>query len=145
MDLTAVAIVLGAGGLVWAVFSTRDALLVALTEREPQEPVHDDSETRSRLAELEARLEETRAAVAQGIQHVERTERRIKATIRRAMEEHEEGGSPALRSEAEQLGLLDGTGSDVGGVQPLPAEVGPDRPSSIPGVSAEQLARARGF
>jgi len=57
---------------------------------------------RAEYAEFKAMVT---TAVAEGIQHVERAENRIKATVRRARRELEDGGvrSPGLEAEARDL------------------------------------------
>lgn len=86
-------------------------------------------------------------AVSDGIERTDRAERRISATVRRAKKSLEEAGHYDSGVEAEYLDLriVDGEGS-----QPLPAvqqdmELGESHPSSVAGVSAEILARARGY
>ena len=96
-----------------------------------------------RLDAHSERITETRAAVAHGIQHAERIERRIKGTVRRAIEELEDGVTPALRAEAEELGLFDGDGGYEGTVPPVPGVLGEDQASSVPGVTREQLQKVR--
>ncbi len=90
-------------------------------------------------------------AVDEGIREVKRREERVKATVRRAQKELAEVGyeHPGLEAEATELQLIDGGGGEDPGVPPMyedmaDASQGPE-PSSIPGVTAEQLRRARGF
>ena len=99
-----------------------------------------------RMDSLEADHTDVRAAVAHGIEDVERVNNRISATIRRTKAQLEEQGleSPALDAEAAQLRVIDGGGGDEGGLPPLQEGVG-EVQSSIPGVSAAELARVRGL
>ena len=101
------------------------------------------------VRELERRLEETRVAVAEGIERTERTERRIASTVARARKELRESGydHPGVEAEAAGLRKVDGDGSDDGGVQPVQGavEANADEPSSIRGVPASYLRRVRGF
>lgn len=99
-----------------------------------------------RMDALEADHTSVRAAVALGIENVERVENRIRATIRRASKELEEHGleSPGLQAEAHQLSLVDGDGIEPGEVPPMPEDVEGDW-SSIPGVTVEQLRKVRGL
>lgn len=112
----------------------------------------DDSEIRRRLDAqqvalkvLEQDMTETRAAVAEGIQHVERVENRIRSTVRRAQEKLSEHGyeSPGLEAEAAQLQLLDGGRSEEKELPPMRQSLG-STPSPFPGLTMEDLARMRG-
>ncbi len=99
-----------------------------------------------RMGKLEADHLDVRAAVAHGIEDIERVDNRIKATIRRTTKQLEEAGveSPALNAEAEHLRVIDGGGGDESGVSPVHEEL-EDVQSSIPGVSASDLAKVRGL
>lgn len=116
----------------------------------PTAPVqpYDDSGLRTELELVSQELEVIRAdyeewradintAVAEGIKHVERAEARIRATVRRAREELEEGGvrSPGLEAEALELFGVNGGRSEP---QPMPTVQpsvagGEDRFSAFPG------------
>ena len=100
---------------------------------------------RTRVATLEADHTDLRAAVAHGIDDVTRINNRINASLRRYHEEREESGysSPALDSELERIQPGDGVGGGDGGVSPMPPDVEVAQ-SSIPGVTAEELAMVRG-
>ena len=101
------------------------------------------------LAFLEKTLKDTNVAVAEGIERVERTERRIASTVARARKELRESGydHPGVEAEDHELRKRDGDGSDDGGVQLVPGAVeeDADHPSSIRGVPASTLRRVRGF
>lgn len=140
--------------LVAVILQRRVAALRVASERVPSVvPVNEWSvKPRQRLKKLVRRMKAleadhdvVRAAVAEGIAHVERVESRIRATVRRAREELEERGleSPGLEAEAKELRIVDGSGSEAGELPPVPEEVG-EPMSSIEGVTAAQLARARG-
>ncbi len=102
--------------------------------------------------EHEARLNNLTLAVAEGIQHVERAEARIRATVGRARAELRAAGieSAGVEAEASSLQLVDGEGSGSGPVRPVPEAVAPsveydDRvPSAIPGMTRGELRRFRG-
>lgn len=100
----------------------------------------------ARMSTLEADHLEVRAAVAHGIEDIERVDNRIKATIRRTTRQLEEAGveSPALSAEAEHFRVIDGGAGDEGELPQVQEDLG-DAPSSIPGVSAAELAKVRGF
>lgn len=100
----------------------------------------------ARMEALETDHTDVRAAVAHGIEDVERVNNRISATIRRTKAQLEEQGleSPALDAEATQLRVIDGGGSEPEGLPPVQEGVG-EVQSSIPGVSAAELARVRGL
>ena len=85
----------------------------------------------------EARFTELIFAVAEGISKVERTEMRIRATVRRARKELEEHGtySPSLDAEATELRILDGGGGEEDQVQPVrpPVETSTPDLTDVPG------------
>jgi len=83
----------------------------------------------SSLKPLEDKIKDLTFAVAEGIERVERYERRIKATIKRARKEFAERGfeSPGLEAEAHELreiGANGEQGTDEGAVLPLNAAAG---------------------
>jgi len=108
----------------------------------------------SQLARVhEDRLNTLTLAVAEGIQHVERAEARIRATVGRARAELRAAGieSPAIEAEAGSLHIGDGEGGAGGAVLPVPTRVEApvsaieDRqPSAVPGMTVGQLRRFRG-
>jgi hypothetical protein len=143
-------------GAVWAllrIFDTVPAFLTRLcavvegvggqlaqlrdTLTAPSEPAPD-------LADVWDELERLKAAVAEGIAHVERTESRIAGVVGRAQKELRRFGirHPGVEAEAEQLQLVDGAGGDGRGV-PAVSEDMANAPSSVPGVSRAQLMKAR--
>lgn len=116
----------------------------------PRAPAYDDSELRNavvgvleELGSLRADYEEFRSdiitAVDEGIRDVKRRENRIRATVRRAREELEEGGirSPGLEAEARDLLEEHGTRGDEGGMHPVQPHVANvpagDRFAAFPG------------
>jgi len=76
---------------------------------------------------LEARINHLTLAVAEGIQHVDRAERRIAGTVARARKLLAESGveSPGLEAEAYELRLLDGDARPAEGVREVPESVEP--------------------
>jgi hypothetical protein len=98
-----------------------------------------------RISPLEAGHDDLRAAVAHGIEDVTRINNRINASLRRYREEREESGysSPALDAESENLRGVDGDGGEAD-VLPLVRPELEELQSSIPGVSAADLAKVRG-
>lgn len=102
-----------------------------------------------RLDLVEAQRKEISLAVAEGIERVDRAERRIKATVQRARKELKDRGyaDPGLDAEAQEFRDVDGKGSDNGGVQPVQESLGADfeSPSSVKGVTLGQLQRVRGI
>jgi len=101
------------------------------------------------LVVVEKTLRDTNVAVAEGIERVERTERRIASTVARARKELRESGydHPGVEAEDHELRKVDGGGGGDGGVQPVSGEVAADadHPSSIRGVPASTLRRIRGY
>ena len=85
-------------------------------------------------------------AVSEGIERTDRAERRIKATVQRARKQLETLGydDPGLEAEAVELRLLDGDGSEKSELPPVSTPV-EESASSVRGVSAETMRRARGF
>jgi len=132
-----------------------DARLTQLSRRDGE--LQSDIDDRSRdLADLSEHVDgldgwrkEIVIAVSEGIERTDRAERRIKATVQRARKQLEALGydDPGLESEAVELRLIDGDGSGKGGVPPVSTGVDepPQEHSSIRGVPAETLRRARGF
>lgn len=98
-------------------------------ETAPSQPF-DDEPLWDALEALQQRLQELTLAVDEGIQRVDRSERRVRAVVARAQAEFEEHGhrSPGLEAEAAQLRFLDGEGSGGGGVQPVHEAVEGDPP-----------------
>jgi len=78
-----------------------------------------------KLASVNLRVDEFRLAIAEGIERVERAERRIKQTVRRARKELEERGltDDGLEAEAFELQLLDGDRSKQSELPPVPTPV----------------------
>jgi hypothetical protein len=104
---------------------------------------------RAEYAEVSAWKQDITLAVDEGIRHVDRAENRVRSVIRRAREKLEENGIEygALEAEASELRIRDGGGSQGGGVQPVPTEVGrsTSAPPGIPGYfSPEHLEALRG-
>ena len=100
----------------------------------------------SRLLQLEGELSNVRAAVAEGISHVDRVEMRIQGAVKRARKELRESGAehPGLEAEAAELSLIHGGGGEGPAMPVVPQAV--EQPgSSVPGVSPEQLRRVRGI
>jgi len=101
-------------------------------------------------ATLQDKLKDYAFALSEGIERTDRAERRIRGVVARAQKKLADAGleDPGLDAEDHQLRLVDGEGSGEGGVPDMPEAVGPDSddaPSSVPGVTAGQLRRARGF
>lgn len=130
--------------IVFGVYATRAFREFRQAVDTPRTPF-DDLPILSRLMALEADRDLLRAAVAEGIQHVERVEGRIRGTVKRAQKELKELGieHPGLDAEARELSIVDGDGGEEEELPVMPSDVGPST-SSIPGVSADQLRRVRG-
>lgn len=80
----------------------------------------------ARMEATDSDLTEVKLAVDDGIRHVDRAERRIRATVKRAREQLSEHGleSAGLEAEAAELRVIDGGGSEPEGVQPVPEDMG---------------------
>lgn len=106
-------------------------------------------ELRKELERMVTWRNEITAAVAEGITRVDRSERRVKASIKRARRQLADLGLVDDGLEAEAGELLEGDeqpsrAREVPPVQP-PVEDPDETPSSIPGVTLGQLRRARGW
>jgi len=105
-------------------------------------PQYDDTELRTLIQTLSA-------AVAEGIQNVDRNNRRIEAVVRRARKELAESGLEhgGLEAEVGELHALDGEGSQDGWLPQVPESVdvgaSDNAPSGVPGFSVTQLAEFR--
>lgn len=101
----------------------------------------------ARLEALEVKVRDQTHAISEGIERTARAERRLGQTVARARKELKEHGftDPGLDAEAAELRLVDGAGGEGGELPSVREAVAPSEPaaSSIPGVTAEQLARIR--
>ena len=101
------------------------------------------------LKDFDHQIKELTFAISEGIERTDRAERRIRNAIQRARKELASRGfdDPGLEAEAHELRLVDGEGGEQGRLPEVPQDVAsdPPPPSSIPGVSAEQLRRRWGF
>lgn len=84
-------------------------------------------------------------AVAHGIEHVDRAERRISATVQRAREQLRESGliSPGVEAAAGDLQELDGGGSGARRVPPVSESVEQPARAPVPDPLVEDLRRLR--
>ncbi len=103
----------------------------------------------TRLDELDTKIKEYLFAVSEGIDRVDRAERRVRGVIQRARKELGKLGyeDPGLEAEAHELRSVDGDGGKGGGLPTVPEEVATVEPaaSSIRGVSAELLRKRWGY
>lgn len=101
------------------------------------------------LAPLANWRAEIMLAVSDGIERVDRAERRVRAVVRSARKELADAGyeHPGLEAEHAELRLVDGDGGDEEELPDVPDDVATDGdgPSSVAGVSRAQLMRARGM
>lgn len=94
---------------------------------------------------LVERIDRLTIAVAEGISHVDRAERRVETTLRSAKKKLAEVDLEDHRIEAEIAGLhtVDGSGSEGGQLQLVPEDVEEtpwnDAPSGVPGLTLSQL------
>jgi len=100
-------------------------------------------------SQLQTKIKELTFAVSEGIERTDRAERRVRGVIQRARKELGKLGydDPGLEAEAHELRILDGDGGADGRVPAVPEEVAEveSAPSSIRGVSAEQLRKRWGY
>ena len=103
----------------------------------------------SQMGEVTRRLDETRLAVSEGIERVDRAERRIKATVKRARSELASRGfqDDGLDAENFELQLLDGDGSEPSELPAVHETVEAVKPeaSSVAGVPIDTLRKVRGI
>ncbi len=98
---------------------------------------------------VEDKLERLTIAVAEGIAHVDRAERRVATTLRSAHSKFAKSGfeHAGVEAEIENLPDLDGEGSEDGQLRLMPEDVevsGPDNsPSGIPGMTVDQANQIR--
>ena len=101
------------------------------------------------LDQITTQIKDLTFAVSEGIERTDRAERRVRGVIQRARKELGKLGyeDPGLEAEATELRIVDGDGGTDGGVPTVPKEVAEvePAPSSIRGVSADQLRRRWGY
>jgi len=91
------------------------------------------------LHELDKRVTELTAAVAHGIEHVDRTEKRVRGIVTGAKRRFAAAGyeDPGVEAEADSLPRDDA--ESIEGVQTVPSDVGPDNGSDpwsrVPGMN----------
>lgn len=105
---------------------------------------------RTATNELGHRVEQLATALAHGIEHEDRRERRIEAVVRRARKQLAQAGveDAGLEAEFDGLHVVDGGGGGGGELPAVREEVEEspgDEASTVAGVSVSQLQRARGF
>lgn len=127
----------GADGAVDALAATVDR---AASEASAASRSHDDA-----LEDLDRRIVTLTLATAEGIERVDRAERRIRNTVQRARKELAAEGfeSPGLEAEAAELRLVDGSGGEEEGLPPVREGVVPDepQPAGIPGHFDQETLR----
>lgn len=105
------------------------------------------TETEARIDGLHAKITQLTVAIDEGIARTDRSERRVRAVVKRARQELADLGYSDEGLEAEHLQLVDGEGGEGGGVQPLRDAVArPDeQASSVRGVPLSVLRKVRGL
>lgn len=120
--------------------------------RQENVALRESSSSQEQLAALESRvnrqLQQITAAVAEGIDRVDRSERRVVATVKRARKELKERGftDEGVEAEHHQLHVLDEAGGNESPVPAVREEVGGagEQASSVRGVSLVTLQKVRG-
>lgn len=81
--------------------------------------------------DLEVGQKDLMIAVAEGIERVDRSERRVRAAVASAKKRLNEAGyeDPTLEAEAEGLRLVHGGGGEKGGLSAVPEDLGEDQDS----------------
>ena len=124
------------------------AALIDLANRfETRESAPRDPDDHNRLNVMEAKLEDLVLAVSEGVNNVQRSERRVRAVVRSARRELADAGfeHTGLEAENSELRDINGDDSEAERVPEVPASVAQPQHSIIPGVTVSQmrLARAR--
>jgi len=133
-----------------------DGILDSLAATVDQNASAASSESRATLdafEELDRRLVQVTLAVAEGIERVDRAERRIRSTVQRARKELANEGfvSDGLEAENAEIRLLDVGGSEADGVPALRLDVGETdafgeqqhaQPKGIPGHFSQEVLKA---
>jgi len=97
------------------------------------------------IQSLEARIEELTLAVASGILHVNRAEKRVAKSVTGARKLLRDNGleHAGLEAEVAELRDTDEPRGEEETVQPVPPDVDRNRKTGIPGVSFEELEAYR--
>lgn len=110
---------------------------------------YDDGWIRETLLAQSVVLKDQTLAIEEGIERVARAEQRVKEAVRRAKARADAAGyeDPGVEAEVAELDRRDDGGSEQSELSLLHAGVEDDggHPSSIRGVTIEQLQRARGW
>jgi len=145
MILVAIACLLGCISLAWGVDRALARLEIAL--RGAIETLH-GADVLSRLVELEGAIDALPARWKEFADHAKRSEQRVRAAIKSARQELEDGGlsHPAIEAEAVEAGMADGNGGGDVGVQSVRrAMASPATPAQPPDWNAATLARKYGL
>lgn len=99
------------------------------------------------VASLAGDMDRFEKDLEEGLEIARRRENRIRAAVARAQAEFEESGeiSPGYQAEVAELRRSDGERGSEEGVFPLHPEVAEAEPSSIPGLTLEELNQANGL
>ena len=126
------------------------ALVEAMERFERRESADVDPEQHNHMNVLDAKISDLTLAVSEGVNNVQRSERRVRAVVTSARRELAEAGysHAGLEAEGGQLRDLDaesGNGEQVPAVPEVVDEPDQAQHSVVPGVSVRQmqLARAR--
>ena len=120
LALAGVAVLVAA--LIWSTNRQVGVVLRTFESQErPESAPYDDEWIRSALDDLTL-------AVAEGIEHADRSERRVRAVVQGAKRRMEAAGydDPGVEAEADQLSSEDAASRRPEVVQPLPENVEPD-------------------
>jgi len=105
--------------------------------------------TKTQVDLLEQKFHVLEMAVGDGIERVDRTERRIQNSVKRARQKFKESGhvDEGLEAENAELQLSDGTRGEEQGMPAVREAMAaaPEEPSTIPGVTLEAIKEFRGM
>ena len=124
------------------------ALVEALERFEVRESAQALPADDIRLEGLATRIDDLTLAVSEGVNNVQRSERRVRAVVTSARRQLAEAGyeHPGIEAEIGELRSLDGEGGNGEEVPAVPESVAGidlDRPSVIPGLTVRQMQVAR--
>jgi len=111
-------------------------------ESAPAAPIDEE-----RIVALGSRIDDLTLAVKEGVNNVQRSERRVRAVVASARRELAEAGfaHPGLEAESGELEPVDGDGGEAESVLAVPESLGraPHDASPIAGVTMDQMRTAR--
>ena len=99
----------------------------------------------ARLEAMDSKIDDLTLAVREGVNNVQRSERRVRAVVRSARQELRDAGfeHSGIEAENSELREVDGSDSEAEQLPEVPAGVGQAEHSIVPGVTVRQMQVAR--